>query len=478
METTPTKQSATQGIISALGAGSGINMAALATDLAAAQYAGRIDRMSVRSEQLEARISAASDLKGMLLGLSTSLGERIRVGDLSPQPRVANGAVAGASLSGSRQPGGTYSLEVSQLASSQTLASNAYTAASDPVGAGTMTLRFGTVSGGAFTEDTATAAVDITIASGATLADVAAAINASGAGVSAYVANTVDGAQLAIKGEDGANSGFVIDVAEDAGEPGLANLAWTPGSANGSLLTTAGDAAFAIDGLLMTSSGNSVVDAIPGVTLELLATNIGAPTNVTFDDPTQAISGAMRDLTGALNEIASVLREATDPKTGELSRDNGARGLRNSFARLSGTLIMPGASEDAPRTLADLGLSTQRDGSFQLDTERLAATLARDPQGAADMFTTGLFGVYATIDGIQRSASTPGNPGSLSGSITRYTNELNEISEDQADLAVKQEETRARLAARFAVSENRIGASQATLSFLQNQIAVWNAKGS
>ncbi|MEZ5743492.1 MAG: flagellar filament capping protein FliD [Sphingomonadaceae bacterium] len=476
METTSTTRSATQGLVAALGAGSGIDMAALASDLAAAQFAGRIDRLSAKSETLEARISAASDLKGMLLSLSTSLGERIRVGDLSPQPRVANGAVAQASLSGTRQPTGSYSLEVTQLASSQTLASAPYTAATDPTGAGTLTLRFGTVAGGSFTEDTASTAVDITIAPGATLADVAAAINGADSGVTAYVAQTVDGAQLVLKGEQGANSGFILEATEDAGEPGLANLAWSPGSANGTLLTTAVDALFEVDGLEMSSASNTVVDAIPGVKLELAATNTGAPTTVTFADPSDAIGGAMRDLTTALNEIASVLREATDAQTGELARDSGARRLRSSFGALAGTVIMPTAAETAPRTMADLGLKTGRDGTFELDTKRLSETLARDPEGAAEMFTTGLYGIYATIDGISRAASTPGDPGSLTGSINRYTNELREIGEDQAELAEKQEDVRARLVARFAVSESRIGASQATLSFLQNQIAAWNAK--
>ena len=97
METTPTKASATRSLISQLGAGSGIDMAALAENLAAAQFAARTDRLALRSEVLEARISAASDLKSMMLSLATSLGNRVRMGDLSPQPRIANTAVAGVS---------------------------------------------------------------------------------------------------------------------------------------------------------------------------------------------------------------------------------------------------------------------------------------------------------------------------------------------------------------------------------------------
>ena len=50
-------------IVSALGAGSGIDMTKLASDLAAAQFALRNDRLVAQSEQLERQISTASTLK-------------------------------------------------------------------------------------------------------------------------------------------------------------------------------------------------------------------------------------------------------------------------------------------------------------------------------------------------------------------------------------------------------------------------------
>lgn len=481
METTTTSsastaaRAATSQLVTALGGGSGIDMAALATNLASAQYASRIDRLAAKSELLDRQISAASNLKSMIYSLATSLGERVRAGDLSPQPQIANGSVAQASLSGTRQPSGSYSLEVTALASAQTLASPAYTAATDPVGSGTLKLRFGTVSGGTFTEDTGHAAVDVTIASGATLADVATAINAKNAGISAYIANTVDGAKLVLKGADGAANGFVVEATETVGEEGLANLAWNPVSGSGTLLSTAANAQLKVDGLAITSATNTVTDAIPGVTLKLTGTNTGAPTNVTFGNPAAAITSAMQDLTAALNEVAAELNAAIDPKTGDLARDPGARALRRSFSSLAGTVIMPSAAEGSPATLADLGLSTQRDGSFVLDPARLAATLARDPAGAAAMFTTGLRGVYATIDDISRSASQISDPGTLAGSISRYTTQKTDVADDQAEIAEQQEALRARLAARFAVSESRVSSSKATLTFIQNQIAAWNA---
>lgn len=477
METTSTTGTATQSLVTALGGGSGIDMGALARNLATAQFAPRIDRLTLKSETLDKRISAAAELKGMLQNLASSLGERVRQGDLSPQPLVANGAVARGILSGTRQPSGSFALEVTALAKQQTLASPAYTAATDPAGSGTLTLRFGTIVGAGFTEDTAHAAVPITIPSGATLADVAAAINGARAGVSAYVANTADGAKLVLKGAEGAANGFILEATETVGEEGLANLAWTPAAAPERLLTAASDAAFKVDGLAMTSPTNRAVDAIPGVTLTLTGTNTGAPTTVSFSDPVAAIGEAMKDLTSALNEIATELAQDTNAKSGDLAQDDGARSLRRTFGALAGTIIMPNAAAGTPRTLSDLGLSTQRDGTFVLDARRLTATLQADPAAAAAMFTTGLFGIYATIDGIARKASTTTDPSSLTGSINRYTAQKSKASTDLAKLAEQQESLRTRFVQRFAVADSRIGVSQSTLTFLKNQIDAWNAQG-
>jgi len=468
--------SATPSLVSQLGGGSGIDMSALATNLAAAQFASRVDRLSTKSDTLNAQISSASNIKSMLLNFSTSLGNAVRTGSLSPQPQIANTAVANGTLSGSRTPSGSYSLEVTALATGQTLASAAYGAATDTVGSGTVKLRFGTVSGSTLAEDTTHPPVEIAIAAGATLTDVANAINAQKSGVTAYVAQTSAGAQLVFKGAEGAANGFQIEVSEDAGNPGLSKLGWTPASTTGQLLGTAGNASLIVDGLPRTATSNAVAEAVPGVTLKLTGTNAGAPTRISFTDTSAVLSNTMTDLTAALNEVAAALQTATDPNNGDLRSDPGARALRTAFSKLAGTVVMPNAA-GAARTLADLGLSTQRDGTFVLDTNRLKATMAKDPDGVAAMFTTGLHGVYATIDKLNRSASTATDPGSLGGSISRFTKQLTQVKKDQTDITAQQATLRANLTARFAVSDKSISASKSTLTFLQNQIEAWNNSG-
>jgi flagellar hook-associated protein 2 len=465
-------------IVQTLGGGSGIDMAALATNLANAQFALRTERLTAKSEVLERQISAASSLKNTLSLFASALGDRVRTGDLASKATVGNGSVAKASSPIGTLGSGSYSLEVTALAQAQTVASPAYAAGTTPVGAGALTLRFGAATAAGFTEDATRTAVDITIPSGATLADVAVAINGSGAGVRAYVANTANGAQLVLKGADGAQNGFVLDATETAGDEGLANLAWNP-SAGGDparLLAQSRDAAFLLDGLPMTSSSNTTAQIAPGLQLQLTATNTGNPTTIAFEQPTAMISTAMGDIVGALNEIVSALNAATDPLTGDLARDPGARALKRALSQLGGTMVMPNAAEGAPRTLSDLGLALERDGTFRLDSTRLQATLERDPAGVAAMFTTGLYGVYSTIDKVARNAARTGDPGTIGGSISRYQSLSAKVAADSADLAERQEALRAQMVARFARTDARVGTSRSTLSFLQGQIDAWNAQ--
>lgn len=470
-------QTATQQLLTSLGAGSGVDMAGLATSLAQAQFAAKKDRLTTQSEKLDAQISAASTLKSAISNLASSLSTRVRAGDLSSQPQLANSAVATATLSGTTIAKGSYSLEVTKLATSQTLASAKFDSATSEAGSGKLTISLGTVNGATFNTGT-TPAIEIDVTAGQTLTDVANMINAKNAGITAYVSNTTDGAKLVLKGASGDASAFKIDASNVGGD--LGKLAADPATATSDrLITTAGNASFKLDGLTVTSASNKVVDAIPGVELNLTGTNTGVPTTVTFTDPSSSITSAMTDLTEALNEIVTQLNTLTDAKTGELARDSGALALRRTMQGLTSKIIMPNAAEGIPRSMADLGLSIQKDGTFSLDSARLTATLKNNPQEAAAMFTNGLYGVDATISEISRNMSsistdTKSYGATLGNSIAAMTAQKTKNTESLTTLSEKQELLRTQLVARFSASDSQVGASKSTLSFLKNQIAAWN----
>ena len=461
-------------IVSSFGVGA--DLTSLAGQLAEAQFAGRNQRLTDQSETLERRISLAGSIRSNLSGFASAIGDRFRSGDLAPAPTINNAAVANVSTPVGTVGEGTYSLEVTNLASNQVLTSPSYANDTDTVGAGTLTIRFGETSNASFVEDPDSTALALTIDPGATLQDVATAINGAGAGVNAYVAETTSGFQLVVKGEEGLQNGFTIEATEDGANPGLSNLNWQPGSDPTRLIQTSGDAAFLLDGVARTSASNTLESVAPGLSLELTGTNVGAPTTISFSSPNSLLSTVMNDITFALNEVVSELRSATDPLTGDLALDSGARALSRTLSGLGSLEIMPNAPDGSPRTLAEIGLEIQRDGSFQLNTETFNAVMARDAAGVAAMFTTGINGIYSTFDEIARSSALSSDPGSLGGSIARYQAQSQEVNSDLADLAEKQEDFRARMTARFAAADTAVAASQSTLSFLEAQIEIWNSQ--
>ncbi len=467
-------------ILTALGGGSGIDFIKLADDLSNASFAFQRTSLESRNETLQTRISSASLLRNTLTQLASALGDRIRSGDLAPQANVGNGAVADVSTTSGVVPKGSYSLEVTQLAQGQTLVSKSFGSKDDLVGEGSLTIRFGAVDGATFTEDTAQTALDITVSDTDTLATLASKINsASGGSINAYVAQGTGGAQLVMKGKDGANSGFVLEPTSAATTPtatpgNLTYLAWGPAGDAGELRQTSRDATFKLDTIEMSSASNTVTGLPEGLGFSLKATNIGAPTTISFSNDRAKITGVMQDFAAALNDLATSLNEEAAAFGGTLGNDAGARALKRDLAQLAGQTVMPGAAEGEPSTLADLGLKITREGRFELDTERLNETLATNPEGAAAMMTTGPFGLYATMDKLARNNTLRTNPGTLGGSVLRYEAQMERNDEKLEKIAAQQESMRSRLTSDLVAAERRIASSQSTLGFLQQQIDAWN----
>lgn len=468
--------SATQALLTQLGGSSAIDATGLATQLAQAQYAGQIDQLTSRNSALSTQISEASTLMNMTSSLATSLNTLITSGTLAATPQIANSQVA--SVSAGTVPGhGSATLEVSALAQGQTLASPVTAAGTTDFGSGSLTIAFGSVQGSTFAADAGRSPVTVTIPQGASLSDIATAITTSGAGLSAYVASNANGQQLVVSGPEGAANAFSIGATEDAGDPGLAQFAYTPGATgNGaSLAQAAGDAAYRLNGVQRTSASNTITDAAPGISLNLTGTNVGNPTTISFSDPTGQIGTAMSNLVTALNSIATEL--GSDAGVGgALNNNPGARALQRAMSSLSSTVIMPNATGNQPRTLGDLGLTTNKDGSFTLDSTVLNSALHANPAAVASMFTTGIHGVYATIYKLSQTANNPVDANSLAGSVKSLTTQQGTISTRLSKLNDQQAALRTQLITQFSALNAVVLADKSTQSFLTQQVTLWTNK--
>ncbi|PZO91996.1 MAG: flagellar hook protein [Sphingomonas sanxanigenens] len=392
--TSSTTTTGSSSINSILGVGSGIDTGALVSQLISAQFDTKTQALSTQNDKLTAQISAISALKSGINTFSTSLNTLLAGGTLQTQPVSSNtGILTAKALPGASIGNLTSEVEVQQLASSQLVTSQQFASKTSTLGTGTLTFTFGaaswtgdTMSG--FAADSARTPVTLDITSGNnTLAGIAQAINGANMGVTATVVTSTTGATLSIKGPSGEAQAFRIDATETStGDAGLSSLAYNPDSASLSLSRKAQDAILVVDGVSAHRATNSITDLIPGMQLDLAKAEVGTKVTLNPSRPTDAISQAVNDFVGAYNELKSLLAADTDPKTGALNNDPAVRAMSQQLATLTSTQLLATAPAGAPKTLAEIGVRTNRDGTLSLDSDKLTAALANYPDAVEQMF--------------------------------------------------------------------------------------------
>ena len=460
-----------------LGIGSGIDTAALVSQLVDAQFANKTRLLTSRQETVEAQISAVARLRSNLNGFSSALTSLVSGGSLSTQPVSSDATVIAASLlPGANIAGLSAEVEVRQLATSQVVTSAPVADRAAPVGKGTLTITLGTTSWSGdtptgFVAKAGTSPVTVTIGDGEnSLTGIANAINAARAGVTATVVSDVNGSRLSIKGATGAEQSFTIDVAEDPASPGLASLQYNTTAQSLSLTRKADDSIVAVDGVALRRPTNSVSDVLTGVKLDLVKASPGQVIAITTAPPTAGLSQAMTDIVDTYNQLLAAAKEDTNAASGVLRSDAGARDLIRKLGTLTNRDLNPIGAAGEPRTLAELGVRTNRDGTLTLDTGQLARVLAANGAAVERMLTSGL---GAALRQVSIDVTNPG--GSLTASNAGYARLRTQLAKQQDAMKSQAEDMRTRLTKQFAGMDARVSAYKATQSFLEQQIKSWTA---
>lgn len=461
----------------ALGIGSGIDTAALVTQLVDAQFANKSRILTERQEAVAAQISGLGQLRSGLNGFTLALSNLISTGTLSTQPVSADpGIVAASLLPGARIAGLSAEIEVRQLATAQVVTTAPVADPAAPLGQGVLTITLGTTDWAGdeptgFTPKAGATPVQVTIAPGQdSLTAIADAINAAGAGVTATIIRDVAGARLSIKSATGADQSFTIDVAEDPAAPGLSALAWSPASQSMTLTRKADDARIAIDGVELRRPANSVNDVLPGVKLDLVRAEPGRAVALTAQPPTAGLAQAVNDIVATYNELLAIAQAETNAVSGPLRSDAGAREFVRRLGGITNRDLLPGAAAGEPRTLAELGVRTNRDGTLAVDAAQLQRALTQNGAAVERILTGGL---GAALREISIDMSRQG--GGLAASEAVYSRRQEQLAEEQDRIARSIEETRTRLTRQFAGMDARVSAYKATQSFLEQQIKTWTA---
>lgn len=393
--------------ITSTGIGSGLDVSAIITQLMAIERRP-LNMLQDAAKGLDTKLSAVGKLQSLTSAMRDAAQKLTSVTLWKQTTATTGDATAVGVVTDGGAATGNYAVNVTRLASAQTVTSRAFASKTDTLGAGTLTIELGTWTGNAAPADFSAKAgatpLTLTLTDAdSSLESIRDKINAAGAGVTATIVNDASGARLSLRSsETGAENAFRITAAETTDDgvesDGLSALAYSASSASPmTRYQTAANAQATINGIPVESASNQLDEVVDGVTLTLLKETT-AEVQVAVKNDDEAVKTAVTTFTKAFNELASYIREQTKydaaaKKGGTLQGDRTALGLQS---QLRGVINESSTASDVFSTLGDVGISMKADGTLAVDDTKLAAALAKRSElkdlFAADGATSGSSG--------------------------------------------------------------------------------------
>ena len=392
-------------VISSTGIGSGLDINGIVSSLTTAAGLAQNTQLSDRKTTLTAQVSAYGTFSAALDTLQATLTTLTDPKTLAGRTAtLGDDKIASASATSGAIPA-QYSLQVQNLATAASLASDPQASGATVVGTGSLIIAVGGAS--------ASITIDST---DNTLAGIAAAINAApnNPGVSASILSTSAGARLVLTGNV-TGAANAITVTQSGGDGGLASLTYDPANGVTHLTQTqaATDANFSINGFAATSASNQLSSVISGVTINLLSTTAAAtPTTVTVGNDITGAQTSIGTFVTALNGLITSIQSLTsyNPSTQSAGPLLGNATLQSFQNQLQKILDRVTSGNTATGTsLASLGISASPQGTYDTNSTTLGNALTGSlasvtgffggPNGIATQLNT-LIGQYTQAGGL------------------------------------------------------------------------------
>lgn len=308
---------------------------------------------------------------------------------------------------------------------------------------------------GTLTINTKSVVVDATD----TLETVVSKINGAGASVTAGLLFDGTNYRLQVSGNNTGSANALVIT--DSGT----NLGIQPGN----VIQTAANASFNIDTFPMTSASNTVTEAIPGVTLELLAATATTGTITVSRDPDEtktkirAFIDAYNDVMKAINGEFVAPVDPDQPRLGDSL--SGDATLRHIQSALRSTIANSITGLSSPyNVLVNVGVKSDSKGILSLDDTAFDAAFGADPEKVSKIFIDDTVG--ATIGVMELIADKAedyarSGTGALSAKILGLNNQSDDMDERIDVLEAQVDKFEERTRAEFAALETLVSNLQA-----------------
>lgn len=466
--------------ISSAGIGSGLNVNSIVSQLVAVE-SQPITLLQNKNSTIKTEMSAFGTVKSDLSSLQTAAQALMNSDTWDSKGFSTDNTSAVSGTATSAAQASTFTLEVGNLASAQSLKTSGVSTSYTAPATGTLSIQLGAWSGNTFTAGSSSA-VNINVTAGDSLSTIAAAINAqsSTAGVSATVVSSNGTQQLLLRGTNtGAQSGFQITASS-----GLEAFGFTdPSSTTGMSRTqTAADASLTIDGIAITSATNTVKDAVPGLTLNLLAKTT-TPATVTIAVDKDAIKTKIQAFQDAYNKLNSDIKtytayDASTKTGGPLLGDSTANGI---LTAMRGMLGANGPASSTISRLSDLGLQIQADGSLSTNSTKLDIAM-QDTKNVKAFFATAAGSTASAGDGIARriynfAFGALGSAGTVTLHAAAFQKSIDQNNDSIDKLNTHIAAYQKQLLAQYNALDTKMGTLTSLSTFVTNQVAQWNKSG-
>jgi flagellar hook-associated protein 2 len=314
-------------------------------------------------------------------------------------------------------------------------------------------------------------------ATATTPAGIVAAINSANLGITAQLVNTGNIAtpyRIMVTGASGASNAFSLTSLKTGGGE-------VTGISFGKILQSSQDASFNVNGMAMTSSKNTVTDAIAGTTLNFNSiTTAGVPANLVFARDTSSISTKLNALVTAYNDANTMLGVVSDPKStvetyGATLVGNSMVGSVRSQMRqlISGNSTTPAGGLTA---LRDIGFNIDQKGVLSLDKTKLDSALKnnfdnvvtlvtgnRENQSKFSVLPSGVAG-----EAVKKLTALLETTAPLTTQSTNLTTKISEYKKQLDKLDIRMTDLLARYNKQFATMESMVGQSKSLQTSLKS----------
>ncbi|MDO7553836.1 MAG: flagellar filament capping protein FliD, partial [Burkholderiaceae bacterium] len=247
-------------------------------------------------------------------------------------------------------------------------------------------------------------------------------------------------------------------------------------------LKTAADALVVVNGLSVTRSANAVDDIIPGVYIDLLATNLNSPADIRITRDTASIKenlqAAVTAYNDAISDMGILTGERTDDEadiySGSLRGDSTVRRIKSELREMFvGDSSTAGTSLTAFR---DLGLDIDRTGVMSLDTTKLDTALTNHFDDVVTLFSAntnsqtelGTANRGIAGDAIKRINDLISSRGTIMTQSEGSQERIDDYQEKLEALNTRMESLLARYTKQFGIMETMVGQSNAMRDSLKS----------